>query len=178
MPKTPLVPLKKNHKTQVLFVFLFSMLLLSQIFIILPCKYPLLSNSMFLAQQCPVLAYLITIFSLFLAVFFFSASVRDPGYLRPTHRFLDLLKEVHPCEMCPDCQVLRSARSKHCAICNRCCERFDHHCPWINNCVGINNHNSFICFIYSLTIVLILLVSSSCIGFWAEVYRKDKTWPL
>ena len=105
MPKTPLVPLRKNHKTQVLFVFLFSLLLLSQLFIILPCKYILfpIPNTLCVAQQCPVLAYLITIFSLFLAVFFFSASVRDPGYLRPTHRFLDLLKEVHPCEMCPDC---------------------------------------------------------------------------
>lgn len=106
MPKTPLVPLKKNHKTQVLFVFLFSLLLLSQIFIILPCKYillPLVNVTFCLAQSSPVLAYLICIFSLLLAVFFFSASVRDPGYLRPTHRFLDLLKEVHPCEMCPDC---------------------------------------------------------------------------
>ena len=104
MPKTPLVPLRKNHKTQVLFVFLFSLLLLSQIFIILPCKYTLTLNVFFCpAQSSPVLAYLICIFSLLLAVFFFSASVQDPGYLRPTHRFLDLLKEVHPCEMCPDC---------------------------------------------------------------------------
>ena len=81
--------------------------------------------------------------------------------------------------MCPDCQVLRSSRSKHCAICNRCCERFDHHCPWINNCVGINNHNSFICFIYSLVVVLILLVTSSCISFGAEVYKRHPDdWPL
>jgi hypothetical protein len=91
---------------------------------------------------------------------------------------MDLLKEVHPCEMCPDCQVMRSSRSKHCAICNRCVERFDHHCPWINNCVGVNNHNSFITFIYSLVITLVFLVISSCISFGAKAYRNPAEWPL
>lgn len=74
---------------------------------------------------------------------------------------MHLLKSVHPCEMCPDCRVIRTSRSKHCAICNKCVERFDHHCPWINNCVGINNHNSFLVFIITLLIVLCLIVASS-----------------
>jgi palmitoyltransferase len=63
--------------------------------------------------------------------------------------------------MCPDCQVLRTSRSKHCAICNRCVERFDHHCPWLNNCVGIQNHNPYLVFIFSLLTVLILIILSS-----------------
>lgn len=74
---------------------------------------------------------------------------------------MELLAKVHPCEMCPDCEVLRTPRSKHCAICNRCVDRFDHHCPWINNCVGIHNHNSFLVFIVSLLLILILIVASS-----------------
>ena len=117
--------------------------------------------------------------SFLLVTCFIIASVKDPGYLKPAHKFLDLLKEVHPCEMCPDCQVLRSSRSRHCAICNRCCERFDHHCPWINNCVGMNNHNAFLGFIYSLVTTLILIIISSVISLDAKAWKRHPDdWPL
>ncbi len=96
-----------------------------------------------------------------LAVSFFIASQRDPGYLRPELPFIDLLSKIHPSEMCPDCEVLRTPRSKHCAICNRCVERFDHHCPWTNNCIGIYNHNPYLVFIMSLLLDIILIVASS-----------------
>ena len=65
--------------------------------------------------------------------------------------------------MCPDCEVLRTMRSKHCATCNRCVERFDHHCPWINNCVGIQNHNPYMVFIVTLLLVLFLIIISSIV---------------
>jgi len=99
--------------------------------------------------------------SIVLAISFFIASKRDPGYLRPGFKFIKLLEKLHPGEMCPDCEVLRTSRSKHCATCNRCVERFDHHCPWINNCVGVYNHNPYMVFISSLLIVLILIFTSS-----------------
>lgn len=57
--------------------------------------------------------------------------------------------------------MIRTSRSKHCAICNMCIERFDHHCPWINNCVGVHNHNSFLVFIFTLLLILLLITSSS-----------------
>jgi palmitoyltransferase len=110
-------------------------------------------------------------------VSFFWASCSNPGYLKPEHRFEDLLKEVHPCEMCPDCEVIRSSRSKHCAICNHCVERYDHHCPWINNCVGTGNHNAFLSFIYSMTVTLTIIIISSGLGFDSKVYdRHPDQW--
>ena len=103
---------------------------------------------------------MIAILSPIIALSFFIASARDPGYLQQQHNFLDLLTKIHPAEMCPDCLVLRTPRSRHCAICNRCVERFDHHCPWLNNCVGIRNHNSFMVFLVSLSICLVAIISS------------------
>lgn len=109
-----------------------------------------------------------------LAVSFCVASFRDPGFIKKEIPFMDLLAKVHPCEMCPDCEVLRTPRSKHCAICNKCVDRFDHHCPWINNCVGIYNHRAFLVFITALLIVVLLIISS-CIWMLADECfpRKD-----
>ena len=64
--------------------------------------------------------------------------------------FLKLMQIVDPIQLCPDCLVIRTPRSRHCSTCNRCIERFDHHCPWINNCIGQRNHIYFIWFLISI----------------------------
>lgn len=59
---------------------------------------------------------------------------KNPGFLeKPKIPFLTLLDKLDPTMLCPECEVIRTPRSRHCSICNRCVERFDHHCPWINN---------------------------------------------
>lgn len=35
---------------------------------------------------------------------------------------------------------------------NRCVLKMDHHCPWINNCVGWGNHAHFVTFLTFATI--------------------------
>lgn len=60
--------------------------------------------------------------------------------------------------LCPDCEVIRTSRSRHCSICNKCVERFDHHCPWVNNCVGIKNHHYFMMFLSSITATLLVVL--------------------
>lgn len=55
---------------------------------------------------------------------------------------------------CPVCQLVRPPRAGHCRICGACVLRMDHHCVWINSCVGQANHRQFI-----LTLLLFLLTS-------------------
>jgi hypothetical protein len=53
---------------------------------------------------------------------------------------------------CTSCLIRKPLRSKHCAVCDCCVAKFDHHCPWIGNCVGANNHKYFIGYLLSLSI--------------------------
>ncbi|XP_023947961.2 palmitoyltransferase ZDHHC1-like [Bicyclus anynana] len=57
---------------------------------------------------------------------------------------------------CHLCNINTSSRkTKHCGICNKCVDGFDHHCKWLNNCVGQRNYTAFIlCVISALLISL------------------------
>ena len=72
--------------------------------------------------------------------------------------FIYLLKTYDPTTLCFECRILRTPRSRHCYLCNHCIDIYDHHCPWINNCVGSNNFKVFFAFIVVQTIYIGLVV--------------------
>lgn len=48
---------------------------------------------------------------------------------------------------CESCLIVASSPSKHCKLCEGCCSKFDHHCLFINKCVGLKNHRPFMLFL-------------------------------
>ncbi|KAF9033131.1 DHHC palmitoyltransferase-domain-containing protein [Panaeolus papilionaceus] len=57
---------------------------------------------------------------------------------------------------CIQCMARKPLRSKHCRVCDKCVARSDHHCPWVWNCVGSNNHRQFLLFVLTLVIGIII----------------------
>jgi hypothetical protein len=53
---------------------------------------------------------------------------------------------------CESCQIIQAVPSKHCKLCEGCCAKFDHHCVFINKCVGLKNHRTFILFLITTII--------------------------
>lgn len=80
---------------------------------------------------------------------------------------LSWLPSEQACSMVPP---PKPERSHHCSICKTCVIKYDHHCPWLNQCVGLHNERYFLLF-------LLYLVTGCCIlnlcG-WSEFYKAAK----
>lgn len=83
----------------------------------------------------------------------FMVSTRDPGIvprLQDDHQTGEVAQSsrikskrvvVNGVEIrikfCRICKQFRLRRSSHCATCDNCVEKFDHHCPFIGHCIGL-----------------------------------------
>ncbi|CAJ1991981.1 palmitoyl acyltransferase 2 [Leishmania donovani] len=45
---------------------------------------------------------------------------------------------------CPMCATYKPPRAHHCSRCNCCVLKYDHHCPWLGQCVGFYNYKNYL----------------------------------
>lgn len=89
---------------------------------------------------------------------YYKAVTTDPG--KPPKEATDRAVT----SVCKRCILPKPPRTHHCSICKTCILKMDHHCPWINNCVGHFNHRYFISF---------------CIFMWlGTLFVTTSTWPV
>nr|KAF6434857.1 zinc finger DHHC-type palmitoyltransferase 12 [Molossus molossus] len=79
---------------------------------------------------------------------YLAVSLMDPGYVN-----------VQPQEEAKQEQTAmvpqQPLRARHCSECRRCVRRYDHHCPWMENCVGERNHPLFVAYLALQLLVLL-----------------------
>ncbi|OXU25319.1 hypothetical protein TSAR_016294, partial [Trichomalopsis sarcophagae] len=92
------------------------------------------------------------------------ANRKDPGYIpQNSDTYYRAIKQIPYFDkwkkrnvllsrLCHSCKCFRPLRAKHCRICNRCVSYFDHHCPFIYNCVGLRNRMWFFLFVMCVAI--------------------------
>lgn len=89
------------------------------------------------------------------------AAFSDPGRIPEgmTPPFQSEYMEMKNCEKCKGRETWKPMRAHHCSDCGFCVFKMDHHCPWINNCVGHRNMK------YFLQFVVYIMLSSAILSF-------------
>ncbi|XP_014369857.2 palmitoyltransferase ZDHHC16 [Papilio machaon] len=91
---------------------------------------------------------------------YYKGVTTSPGY--PPHG--TMISEA--ASICKKCISPKPPRTHHCSVCDRCILAMDHHCPWLNNCVGYYNARHFFLYmVYMVAGVSFVIIFGFEIGF-------------
>ncbi|ORX35428.1 DHHC palmitoyltransferase-domain-containing protein [Kockovaella imperatae] len=76
---------------------------------------------------------------------------------------------------CRKCDGPKPERTHHCSVCRRCVLLMDHHCPWINGCVGLYNQRHFVLFMFWLSLGCWVFASLGLSNLW-ESFSFKSNW--
>uniref|UniRef100_A0A674GA94 Palmitoyltransferase n=1 Tax=Taeniopygia guttata TaxID=59729 RepID=A0A674GA94_TAEGU len=75
---------------------------------------------------------------------------------------------------CDRCQLIKPDRCHHCSVCAMCVLKMDHHCPWVNNCIGFSNYKFFLLFLaYSL--LYCLYIAATVFKYFIKYWTGELT---
>jgi palmitoyltransferase len=73
---------------------------------------------------------------------------------------------------CYLCKATVHCTSKHCRFCGKCVVKFDHHCNWLNTCIGEKNYKYFLYTVLGVTLMTTESFVLS-IALLVEIYTND-----
>ncbi|KAL2257780.1 hypothetical protein VTK26DRAFT_9175 [Humicola hyalothermophila] len=162
----------ERHPT--VLIFFIALLTISE-YLYLPPVWPQLST---LHKVTGTISILLPYLFLYLSAF------SDPGFITPQNHIPEMARYpydftlFHPGTACTTCRFLKPARSKHCGLCGRCVAKHDHHCIFINNCVGANNHRYFLLLLLSTAVLTLYGAALGLHLMTAKMRLRFPNWAL
>lgn len=83
-------------------------------------------------------------------------------------------KSIEATHSCNICQTYKPPRCHHCSRCNKCYLKMDHHCIFLDTCIGFHNYKFFIQFMAINVIMIIFIVTIVSIDFSINTNNKTE----